>query len=323
MTVLKRIWTRVWPKAKLARREAIVFYLFISPWLLGFLAFTLYPMLASAYYSLTVYNVTDIKFVGLQNFDELIHDDKFYWSLWVTAKFTLVGVPLGLVTALAVAVLLNQRVPFLSFWRTVYYLPSVITGVAVAMLWQWVLNPEYGVFNYLIFDPIVKLVLTPLGIQPPSWFPPRWFWSETWVIPAYWIMGLWGIGGNMVIYLAGLQGVPTTLYEAAEIDGASSWQRFWKITIPMISPVILFTLITSLIGSLQAFTQAYVISNGLGGPNNASLLYVLYLFLQGFRWFRLGYASAMAWVLFFIIIGLTLLLLKVSRSMVYYETPGA
>ncbi len=301
---------RVWPRSKLARREALAFYLFISPWLIGFLAFTLYPMLASVYYSLTVYNVATMKFVGLQNFQELIHDDMFYWSLWVTAKYTLVGVPLGICAALAVAVLLNQKVPFLSFWRTIYYLPSVITGVAVALLWQWVLNPEYGVFNYLIFEP--------LGIEGP-----RWFWSETWVIPSYWIMGLWGIGGNMVIYLAGLQGVPTVLYEAAEIDGASSWQRFWKITIPMISPVILFTLVTSLIGSLQMFTQAYVISNGLGGPNNASLLYVLYLFLNGFRWFRLGYASALAWVLFVIIIILTALMLRVSRNLVYYETPGA
>lgn len=314
---------RFWPRTKLARREALVFYIFISPWLIGFLAFTLYPMLASAYYSLTVYNVVEMKFIGLQNFQELLRDDKFYWSLWVTAKYTLVSVPLGIAAALAVAVLLNQRVPFLSFWRTIYYLPSIITGVAVAILWQWVLNPEYGVFNYLVFKPITDKILTPLGIEPPSWFPPRWFWSETWVIPAYWIMGLWGIGGSMVVYLAGLQGVPTTLYEAAEIDGATAWQRFWKITIPMISPVILFTLVTNLIGALQMFTQAYVISNGLGGPNNASLLYVLYLFLNGFRWFRLGYASALAWVLFAIIISLTLLMLRVSRNLVYYESPGA
>jgi len=301
---------RVWPETRLARREALAFYLFISPWLIGFLAFTLYPMLASAYYSLTVYNVVDMKFIGAGNFQELIADDKFYWSLWVTAKYTFVGVPLGIVVALAVAVLLNQKVPFLSFWRTIYYLPSVITGVAVALLWKWVLNPQYGLFNYLIFEP--------LGIEGP-----RWFWSETWVIPAYWIMGLWGVGGTMVIYLAGLQGVPTALYEAAEIDGANSWQRFWNITIPMISPVILFTLVTNLIYTLQTFTQVYVVSDGMGGPNYASLLYVLYLFLNGFRWFRLGYASALAWVLFLVIIVLTILMLRVSRNLVYYETPGA
>jgi len=294
----------------MARREALAFYAFISPWLIGFLAFTLYPMLASAYYSFTVYNVVDMKFAGLQNYKELVVDPLFYKALGVTAKYTLIGVPLGIISALAVAVLLNQKVPFLSFWRTIYYLPSVITGVAVALLWQWVLNPEYGLFNYFIFQP--------LGIQGP-----RWFWSEQWVIPAYWIMGLWGIGGTMVVYLAGLQGVPTALYEAAEIDGASSWQRFWNITIPMISPVILFTLITNLIGALQMFTQVYVVSNGLGGPNNASLLYVLYLFLNGFRWFRLGYASALAWVLFAVIIILTLVLLRILRNVVYYETPGA
>jgi multiple sugar transport system permease protein len=217
---------------------------------------------------------------------------------------------LGIALALAVAVLLNQKVPFLSFWRTIYYLPSVITGVAVALLWKWVLNPQYGLFNYLIFEP--------LGIEGP-----RWFWSETWVIPAYWIMGLWGVGGTMVIYLAGLQGVPTALYEAAEIDGASAWQRFWNITIPMISPVILFTLVTNLIFTLQTFTQVYVVSDGMGGPSYASLVYVLYLFLNGFRWFRLGYASALAWVLFVIIIVLTILMLRASRNLVYYETPGA
>jgi multiple sugar transport system permease protein len=306
MSFLKRLW----PRTKLARREALAFYIFISPWLIGFIAFTLYPMVASAYYSLTVYNVVDMTFVGPQNFQELVADDMFYWSLWVTAKFTLVGVPLGIAVALAIAVLLNQKVPFLSFWRTIYYLPSIITGVAVALLWKWILNPEYGLFNQFLF--------APLNIEGP-----RWFWSETWVIPAYWIMGLWGVGGAMVIYLAGLQGVPTALYEAAEIDGATSWQRFWKITIPMISPVILFTLITNLIGSLQAFTQAYVISNGLGGPNNASLLYVLYLFLNGFRWFRMGYASALAWVLFAIIVALTYLMIRASRNLVYYESPGS
>ncbi len=302
--------TRLWPKTKLARREALAFYVFISPWLIGFLAFTLYPMLASAYYSLTVYNVVDMRFVGLQNFQELVADDLFYKSLWVTAKYTFVGVPLGIVVALAVAMLLNQKVPFLSFWRTIYYLPSVITGVAVALLWKWVLNPQYGLFNYLVFEP--------LGIEGP-----RWFWSETWVIPAYWVMGLWGVGGTMIIYLAGLQGVPTALYEAAEIDGASAWQRFWKITIPMISPVILFTLVTNLIYTLQVFTQVYVVSAGMGGPSYASLVYVLYLFLNGFRWFRLGYASALAWVLFLIIIALTLVMLRISRNLVYYETPGA
>jgi multiple sugar transport system permease protein len=264
-------------------------------------------MVASAYYSLTEYNVVQMRFVGTQNYQELTRDWKFLWSLWVTAKFTLVSVPLNIVAALSVAVLLNQNVPFLSFWRTVYYLPSVISGVAVALLWRWVLNPQYGLFNYM---------LGLVGITGP-----RWFWSEQWAIPAFWLMGLWGIGAPMVIYLAGLQGVPTALYEAAEIDGASSWQKFRKITLPMISPVILFTFITNMIGAIQVFTQMYVISNQ-GGPNNATLVYVLYLFQNGFRWFRLGYASALAWVLFIIIVILTVLMLKASTRMVYYEDPA-
>jgi multiple sugar transport system permease protein len=302
------VLTRMWPSTKIARREALAFYVFILPWLLGFLAFTLYPMLAATYYSLTTYNVVEMKFVGLENYKNLIADQKFYWSLWITAKYTFVGVPLGIALALAVAVLLNQKVPFLSFWRTIYYLPAVITGVAVALLWKWVLNPQYGIVNFLLNQLF--------HIQGP-----RWFWSEAWVIPSFWIMGLWGIGGSMVIYLAGLQGVPTALYEAAEIDGANAGQRFFNITLPMISPVIMFTLVTNLIGSLQTFTQVYVVSNE-GGPNNNSLVYVLYLFMNGFRWFRLGYASALAWVLFIIIIILTFLMLRASRSLVYYETPG-
>jgi multiple sugar transport system permease protein len=303
------VLTRMWPESKMARKEAIAFYAFILPWLLGFLAFTLYPMLASTYYSLTTYNVVEMKFVGLENYRNLIADQKFYWSLWVTAKLTFVGVPLGIALALAVAVLLNQKVLFLPFWRTVYYLPAVITGVAVALLWKWVLNPQYGIINSLLYQLF--------HIQGP-----RWFWSEQWVIPSFWLMGLWGIGGSMVIYLAGLQGVPTALYEAAEIDGANAGQRFFNITLPMISPVIMFTLVTNLIGSLQVFTQVYVISNE-GGPNNNSLVYVLYLFMNGFRWFRLGYASALAWVLFIIIVILTVLMLRASRSLVYYEAPGS
>ncbi len=301
---------RVRPRGSLARRETAAFYAFIAPWLIGFLAFTLYPMAASAYYSLTVYNVVNIEFVGLANYKELLADELFYKSLWVTAKYAFVSVPLNIAAALAVAILLNQKVPLLSFWRTIYYLPSIISGVAVAFLWQFVLNPAYGIFNNFIF--------APLGIEGP-----RWFWSETWVIPSYWIMGLWSIGGSMVIYLAGLQGVPTVLYESAQIDGANAWQRFRHITLPMISPVILFTFITNMIFTLQIFTQVFVISEGgRGGPNYASLVYVLYLFINAFRWFRFGYASAMAWVLFVVMILLTILMLRASRNLVYYEAPG-
>jgi multiple sugar transport system permease protein len=295
------------PKNKLARNEAKWFYIFILPWIIGFVGLTIYPMLASAVYSFTEYNIVKMQYVGLLNFTNLFQDPLFYTSLGVTAYYTIVAVPLGIVMALIVALLLNQRVPFLSFWRTIYYLPSVISGVAVTLLWRWVMQPQFGIFNY---------VLSLVGITGP-----RWFWDDNWVIPAFWIMSIWGIGGSMVIYLAGLQGVPTALYEAAEIDGANAWNRLFNITLPMISPVLLFNLVTNLIGALQIFTQIYV-SDNKGGPNYHSLVFVLYLFTNAFRWFRFGYASALAWILFFIIIGLTYLMLRTSRKLVYYEEPG-
>jgi multiple sugar transport system permease protein len=295
------------PKNKLARNEAKWFYVFILPWIIGFLGLTVYPMVASAVYSFTEYNIVKMEYVGLLNFHNLFQDPLFYTALWVTTKYTMVAVPLGIVMALVVALLLNQRVPFLSFWRTIYYLPSVISGVAVTLLWRWVMQPQFGIFNY---------VLSLVGITGP-----RWFWDDNWVIPAFWIMSIWGIGGSMVIYLAGLQGVPTALYEAAEIDGANALKRLFNITLPMISPVLLFNLVTNMIGALQIFTQIYV-SDNKGGPNYHSLVYVLYLFTNAFRWFRFGYASALAWILFFIIIFLTYLMLRTSRRLVYYEEPG-
>lgn len=295
------------PKRKLARNEAKWFYIFILPWILGFLGLTVYPMLASAAYSFTEYNLVKIQYIGLLNFVNLFQDPLFYTALGVTAYYTMVAVPLGIVMALIVALLLNQRVPLLSFWRTIYYLPSVISGVAVTLLWRWVMQPQFGILNYM---------LSLVGIAGP-----RWFWDDNWVIPAFWIMSIWGIGGSMVIYLAGLQGVPTALYEAAEIDGANAFDRLFNITLPMISPVLLFNLVTNLIGALQIFTQIYV-SDSKGGPNYHSLVYVLYLFTNAFRWFRFGYASALAWILFFIIVALTYVMLRTSRGLVYYEEPG-
>ncbi len=307
------VFDRVIPKSKLARQEALAFYFFISPWLIGFLILILYPMVASIVYSFTNYSVVDMEYIGLSNYQELIRDETFYQSLWVTFKYTIVIVPLNIVVALAIATLLNQNVPFLTFWRTLYYLPSVIAGVAVALLWKWILNPQFGLINYLL--------LQLFNIEGP-----RWFFSETWAIPSFWLIALWGVGATMVIYLAGLQGVPTALYEAAELDGANGWQQFRHITLPMISPVILFTAITNLIFTLRTFTEVFVVTGlggsgySLGGPNNATMLYVLYLFQNAFRWFRLGYASALAWVLFIVTIILTLVLFRASRDTVYYES---
>ncbi len=299
----------------LAWREAAAFYGFVAPWLLGMLIFTLYPILASFYYSLTDFNGVEMNFIGLENYRRMFTQPLFYQSLQVTIRYTAVVVPLNMIAALALALLMNQQIPLLSFWRTLYFLPSIISGVASAMLWRWILNPDLGLLN---------TALGMIGITGP-----RWFWDEAWALPSYWLMSLWSVGGSMVIYLAGLQGVPTALYEAAELDGANAWQRLTRITLPMISPVLLFTFITNFITSFQIFTQVFVISGqgaggglSLGGPNNATLMYVLYLVSNGIRANRLGYGSALAWVLFIIIMSLTFVFFKLSQKVVYYEGEG-
>jgi multiple sugar transport system permease protein len=200
--------------------------------------------------------------------------------------------------------MLNRDIKGVAWFRTIFYLPSVISGVAVSLLWMWIFNPDFGILNHLLWKFF--------RIQGPAWIA-----SEEWVIPSLIIMSLWGIGGGIVIYLAGLQGIPTELYEAAEIDGAGGWRKLINITLPMISPVIFFNLVMGIIGSFQVFTQAYVMTNG--GPNNASLFMVLYLYRNAFQYFSMGYASAIAWILFMIIMALTMLVFKSSPMWVYYE----
>lgn len=284
--------------------EEIIAYLFISPWLIGFVIFTGGSMLVSL--ALSLYN-TDLlqqfEFVGLQNYAKLPTDPLFLKSLQVSFVYTALAVPLSTIIAMVIALLLNQKVAFLSFWRTVYYLPAVVTGVAVALLWGWVLSPDYGILNaFLRF------------IHLPQ---PRWLLSEFWVIPSLVLMSLWGAGTNMLLYLAGLQSIPTQLQEAAKIDGANSWQVFWRVTLPLLTPTVFFNVVMNIIGSFQVFTQNYVLTNG--GPNNASLSMVLFLFNKGFRQFHFGYASAVAWVLFAIIMVFTLLVFRSSAVWVYYE----
>ena len=309
----------IMPKGKLARREARWFWIFISPWVIGFILFRGLPILAAMGLSFTKYNVASPpQWVGLQNYIDLFNDKIFYKSLTVSAYYTLFAVPLGLLFALALAMLLNQNVPFLGGFRTLYYMPSLVVGsVSVAFLFQLLLNPTFGIVNYVIAWFVGPNGLIPLGITGPGWF-----FDPKWVVPSFVLLSLWGFGGSMLIYLAGLQGVPTTLYEAARIDGANAWQRFRNITLPMISPVILFTFITGIIGSFQVFTPAYIVSNGEGGPAYASMFYVLYLYLNAFRRYRFGYASAQAWILFIVILVLTVLALRASRRAVYYENPG-
>jgi len=287
------------------QREALVGYLFLSPWILGFLIFLVGPMVASIYLSLTEYKVIKAPvWIGLANYVRMFSDELFYHSMKVTVTYTALSVPLGIVAALGVAVLLNQRIVASGLFRTIFYLPSVISGVAVAIVFAWIFNFRFGILNYF---------LSLVGIPGPNWLGhPRW------TLWAFVLMSLWGIGGNVIIFLAALQGVPVPLYEAAKIDGAGNWRRFWAITLPMISPAILFVLIMGVIGTFQTFTQSYVMTGG--GPANATLFYLLYLYRNAFNWFEMGYASAMAWVLFLVIMVCTLLLWRSSARWVYYES---
>lgn len=289
----------------LLRQEMIEGYLMILPWLLGFIIFTAGPMIASLLLSFTQWNVIKPpRFTWLQNFGTMLDDPFVGISLYNTAYFTFIAVPLQVVGALLLALLMNMKLRGIRIYRTVYYLPSVTPAVASALLWAWVFNTDYGLINSLL-----RLVGLP-KIQ--------WLLDPVWAKPAFIIMSLWGLGGAMLIYLAGLQGIPEMLYEAAEVDGANLWQRFWNITIPMLTPVIFFNLIMQMIGSFQVFTAAFVMTQG--GPANATLFFVLYLWRSAFTSLRMGYASALAWVLFVVIMLFTGLQLWLSGRWVYYES---
>jgi len=295
----------------MARREAIAGYLFIAPWILGFLAFTLGPIIASIVLGFSKWNLmTPPRFTGVENYVNIFKDPLFYKSLKVTFIYTIFAVPLGLFFGLLIALLMNQGVRGITIFRTIYYLPAILSGVAVAVLWQKIFNPYFGVLNPILkklhIMPILELINSPV----------TWLYSEFWALPAFIIMSLWGVGGSMIIYLAGLQGIPTHLYEAAEIDGASVLGRFRHVTIPMLSPIIFFNLIMGIIGSFQVFVSSYVMTGG--GPNNATLFYVLNLYRQAFQYYRMGYGCALAWILFIIIIGFTLIVWKSSPLWVYY-----
>jgi len=288
---------------KRVRHNRIVGYLFISPWIIGFLAFALYPFIASLYYSFTAYDIlTPPRWIGLHNYQAMTQDPLFWQSLYNTVFFTVISVPLSTIVSIAIAMLLNMKVRGLTIYRTIFYLPSVVPLVASSILWLWLFNPSFG-----LLDSFLRLVGLPA---------PGWLYSEAWVKPALILMGLWSIGAAIVIYLAGLQGVPQELYEAASLEGANNWQRTWHVTLPMISPVILFNVTLGLIGSFQYFTQAYVMTQG--GPNNASLFFALYLYQQAFQYLHLGYGAAMAWLLFVLILLATLGIFKSSAKWVYY-----
>jgi multiple sugar transport system permease protein len=276
----------------------------MAPWLIHLSVLILGAMLFSL--GISLYDtdfLTKTEFVGLDNYRRMFNDPLFWKSLGNTAYYTFAMVPLSVTFALIIALLLNQKVKFLGVYRTLYYIPSIVSGVAIALLWSYLLNPRFGLINQ---------GLALLGISGPEWI-----YSQQWAIPAFIMMGVWGAGGNMLLYLAGLQGIPTTLYEAAKIDGANGWHRFWRITLPMLTPTIYFNLLINMIGAWQVFSQSYIMTSG--GPNNATLTMVLYLYRKGFEQFHFGYAAALAWTIFVIIMLFTLLVVRSSEAWVYYE----
>ncbi len=284
--------------------------LFAIPWLAGLAVFTLYPVGASLFYSFCDYSVLQSPaWAGADNYRRMLDDTVFWVSLKNTLIYTLLSLPAGMVVALALALLLNTEVRGMPVFRTIFYLPAIVPLVASAMLWLWIFNGSYGLLNWVL-GPVFGLA----GITPPAWFG-----DPAWAKPALALMSLWGVGNSMVIYLAGLQGVPRQLYEAAAIDGANAWRRFWHVTLPLISPVIYFNLIMGIIGTLQVFTQVFVMTGGAdGNPARSTLFYALYLFSVAFYDLRMGYACAMAWLLFLLIVTLTVLATKLTEKRVHY-----
>jgi len=297
-------------RSRISRRENRAGYLFALPWLIGLVVFLIGPIVASVLLSFTNWNlISPARWVGLENYRDMIHSREFWQSIKVTLFYAALSVPLYLVLGLSLAILLNQRVRGMYMFRTILFLPTVLSGVAVAALWVSLLNPDLGVVNQ---------VLRAIGIDDP----PRWLLSPTWAVPAIVLMGLWGIGGGAIIYLAGLQNIPPALYQAARVDGANAWQTFRHITLPLLTPTLLFTLLIGLIEAFQVFDTAFVLGGSRGGTRGSLLFYVLNLWNEGFRNGRFGYASALAWVLVIVAAIVILLVFKTSSRWVYYESEG-
>ena len=280
-------------------------YAFIAPWLIGFAAFTVWPFVASLYLSFCRYDViSPPRWIGLGNYHELfVHDALFWRSLANTLAYAAAAVPLGIATAFALALLLNLRLRGIAVYRTVFVLPHVVPAVATSVVFLWVLNPQIGLIN---------AILAQVGIHGPAWLQ-----DPDWAMPTLVLMSVWGIGGALITYLAGLKDIPIALYEAARVDGANAFQRARHITVPMMTPVIFFNLVMGVIGAFQYFTQAYIMTQG--GPEDSTLFYALYLFYRAWRYLDMGYASAMAWILFVVVVAVTLALFATQRRWVHYE----
>jgi multiple sugar transport system permease protein len=296
-------------RTKREKHDERMGWLFVSPFVIGFVLFTVGPMLISFLLSFTdATMLRPARFVGVENYTNLFSTDEitslFWRSFYNTVYYVALSVPLGMAIGFGLAILLNQKLVGQGIFRTLYYLPSIIPAVAVSLLWVWIFHQEFGLLN---------AGLRVVGIAGPAWLT-----STQWAKPALIIVSLWGAGGGMLVFLAGLQAVPTELYDAAKVDGAGPWSRFWHVTIPMMSPTLFFVLVTSIIASFQVFVTALIMTDG--GPANATLVYVLYLYRLAFVQFRMGPASALAWVYFIIIMGFAGLLFATARTWVYYES---
>ncbi|MCG9895383.1 MAG: sugar ABC transporter permease [Fimbriimonadaceae bacterium] len=291
-------------KGHLAKDHAKNGILFALPWIIGFSVFLLYPLVQSLYFSFTDYSVLRPPvWIGLKNYTNLLQDEVFIKTLSNTFLFAALSLPAGLVFSIGLALLLNTKVKGLAFYRTLFFIPSIVPPVSLAMLWLFLFRGDGG---------LVNLVLETVGIRGPDWLG-----SPEWSKPALVLMGLWGVGNAVVIYLAGLQNVPQALYEAADLDGAGPWTKTWNVTLPMISPVIQFNLVMGVIGTFQVFTIPYIMFSG-GGPDRSALFYSMYLYDNAFVYQRMGYASAMGWVMFLIIFALTMIVLRMSEKRVHY-----
>jgi multiple sugar transport system permease protein len=293
-------------KKKYSTNSNLHGWLFASPWIIGLVVFFAFPLVASIYFSFTTYSILQPgEFVGLKNYQELFKDDLFWKSIYNTIYFTVLFVPLSIIFGVALAMMLNMKIKGMAIYRTIFFLPTLVPHVALAVLWMWLLNPGFGLVNGM---------LDMIGIQGPNWLG-----SEIWSKPSLILMSLWGIGQSVIIYLAGLGDIPEELYEAAEVDGANWWQKTRNVTLPLLTPVIFFNLVMGAIGAFQQFTLPYTMTQGQGTPANSLTFYVMHLYDNAFKFFQMGYASAMAWILFVIVMALTAVIFVTSNRWVHYQ----
>ncbi|WP_325176589.1 carbohydrate ABC transporter permease [Paenibacillus alkalitolerans] len=294
------------PSTGYEKNLALYGFLFCLPWIIGLLLFNFYPLLMSIYYSFTSYSILEPgEWVGMENYRQLMKDNVFWVSIYNTLYFTFLFVPISICVGVGLALVLNIKIRGQGIYRTLFFMPSLVPPIATTIIWLWLLNPQFGLVNHW---------LEQLGLPGPAWLG-----SEHWSKPSLVLMSLWGIGQSIVIYLAGLQDIPQDYYDAADVDGANVAQRLKNITLPLLTPVIFFNLVMGTIGALQNFVLPYTLTNGQGTPANSMMFYVMYLYTNGFGYLKMGYASAMAWILFMIVIALTALIFWSQKRWVYYQ----